>query len=238
MRALPPETIVAARPVVVSAATPDSPYGVNIDGTLLTGYPLDVISAGAHEQTPIVLGDTANETSRAVSLAFDATETDYEAAVAASFPSNKDAVLAQYPASDYASPWSAWVALTSDAWHVCPTREIARAFLDGQDLPIYRYSFAHGSDRSADVVYGAWQGVDLLYLFGTMTSPSGAESALSSATQGAFLRFASGGDPNGGALPPWSLWSDADTIFVFDLSASTQHGLRNKQCDFWASLSP
>ena len=238
MRALPANKIISAAPVVVGSAAPDSPYGVNVDGTLLSGKPIDVISAGGHQQMPVVLGNTTNETSRDVGLAMDATESDYEAAIASAFATNKDAVLAQYPASDYASPWSAWVALTSDALHVCPTREIARAFLDGQDLPFYRYSFAHGSDRSEDVAYGAWQGVDLLYLFGGLPSPSSAESVLAVELQGTWARFASLGDPNGPPLPTWPAWSDDDSVFVFDVTLSTQNGLRNKQCDFWASLAP
>jgi para-nitrobenzyl esterase len=238
MRALPADKVVSALPVAVTAAAPGSPYGVNVDGTFLTGNPIDLIDAGGYLPVTVVLGSTANETSRAVTLPFGAAESDYEAAIAASFPANKGAVLTQYPASDYASPWNAWVALTSDAWHVCPTRAVARAFLDGQDLPVYRYDFAHGSDASADVMFGAWQGVDLLYMFGALGSPSAAESTLATDLQGAFTRFAGNGDPNGGALPAWSVWSDADTVFVFDLTPVTQHGLRNKQCDFWDSLAP
>ena len=52
MRALPADKVVSALPAVVSAAAPDSPYGVIVDGWALAGPPLDVISAGGHHQVP------------------------------------------------------------------------------------------------------------------------------------------------------------------------------------------
>lgn len=245
LRAASVESIVRAVSVAPAiASTNPSPYGPVIDYSFLTGAPLDVISAGGHSQVPILLGDVSDETSRTVSLKPDATDADYRAAVAAAFPSLiKDTVLTHYPSTDYPSPWSAFVALTTDRNFICPARRAARAFLDGQDVPVFRYLLTHAFDDSPALhPYGAFDGADVLYLFGHLTAdgyvPSGAESALSDFVQRGWIDFFSAGNPNEPSLPNWPAYGSGDPYLALDSTIASSNGLRTTQCDFWDSMSP
>ena len=50
--------------------------------------------------------------------------------------------LEQYPVGSYATPRQAFVAMTTDARFVCPSRTVARAMTAGQQEPVYRYLFS------------------------------------------------------------------------------------------------
>ena len=244
LRALPAAQLVGALPTTVDVAGPAPVYGPIVDGVALTGAPLDVIGAGGHVAVPLLIGTNADETSKTVPLPTTASDADYRAAVAARFPALGAEVLARYPSSDYASPWAAFVALTTDAKFVCPARRAARAFADGQVEPVFRYVFSHAlDDAPAQKKFGAWHGVEVLYVFDHLAVagyvPSPAETALAATIEHAWARFADGGDPNDGASPPpWPRWDATDPYLRLDAPLSTGAGVRTAQCDFWDGVSP
>ncbi|GAC1558722.1 MAG: carboxylesterase/lipase family protein [Polyangiales bacterium] len=243
LRALPAAQIVGALPAPVEVAGAVSVYGPIVDGVALTGAPLDVITAGGHASVPLVIGTNSEETSKAVPLATTASDAEYRAAVATLFPVVEDTVLAQYPSTDYASPWAAYVALTTDAKFVCPARRAARAFADGQVEPVFRYVFSHAlDDAPAQKKLGAWHGVEALYVFDHLavagSVPSAAEAALAAPIEPAWARFADGGDPSDGASgPTWPAWDATDPYLRLDAPLSTGNGVRGAQCDFWDGLA-
>jgi para-nitrobenzyl esterase len=154
-----------------------------------------------------------------------------------------DAVLAAYPVGDYATPRAAYVQLTSDAKFVCGARRIARAAAAGQDEPVYRYHFTHGLDSGAVAAFGAWHGLEVLFVFGAIDIagyvPSAGEVALSQEMMGYWSRFGATGDPNGGSAVPWPEYDPAlDNHLVLDDPITSANGVRTTQCDFWDSLVP
>lgn len=238
LRALPPEAILLALPPVVTVASSSGQlWGPAVDGFVLRDTPEAAMSKGEHNRVPFAVGANADETASAVPAI--STEADYRLAVAAQFGALAPLVLAQYPASAFPTPRKAFVAVTSDARFVCPSRRIARAAAKGGS-PTFRYFFSYPASR----LYGAVHGVELPFVFGSFAAipgytPDAEALALSDAMNGAWARFAAGGDPNGPGLPPWPAYDPArDATLVWDAPASAANGVRTAACDFWDSLMP
>ncbi|MEJ7730811.1 MAG: carboxylesterase family protein [Polyangiaceae bacterium] len=243
MRGLSTADVLSAKPVVIDVAGALSGYGAVIDGHAVLDRPLDVIASGAHNAVPFLVGANSDETSRSTPLPQTATEAQYEAAVTTLLGALAAPALEQYPAADYASPWAAYVALTSDAKFICSARRAARAALEGQTEPVRLYHLSHGVEGSPTLApFGAWHGVDVLYLFDHLDiggyTPTAAESAVSAAMIDRWASFAATGDPDAsGATPAWPLYDLDDAYLGFDDPVIAGTGIRSAQCDFWDSLS-
>ncbi len=245
MRALPAESAVAALPVKTEVAGAIGGYGTVDDGYVLVGKPLDTIAAGRGAKVPMIVGTNKMETSRSVPIPLTATEAQYEAAVRSLFAGAADRVLAEYPVSDYASPWDAYVALTTDAKFTCGARRVLGA-LAASSTPAYRYFFSHVLDNGSPIVkkIGASHGVDVLYTFDHLNIAGYVEGPGDRVVADAFTRrwasFAKNpADPNGGATPAWPAYSSAtDPYLELDSPVRTGEGLRRSHCDFWEAFAP
>lgn len=245
MRSLTANDVVSALPIKIEPAGALTGYGPTNDGHVVSGKPLDTIKAGAHAKVPMIVGSNSEETSRSVPLSPIATEFQYKAAVRDLFPGAiGDAVLAQYPAASYASPWAAYVALTTDAKFGCAARKTLRA-LHASSTPAYRYFLSHPLDNLPLLAkFGAWHGVDILFVFDKLNftgyTPSANDRAVSDAMMHRWASFArSSSDPNGGQTPTWPAYDAAsDPYLELASPLSTGTGVRTAACDFWAAQLP
>ena len=238
LRALPAEAVLLAVPPVVTVSSPSGQlWGPAVDGFVLRDAPEAAMAKGEHNRVPFAVGANADET--AASVPAIATEADYRLAVSAQFGVLAPLVLAQYPASAFPTPRKAFVAVTSDARFVCPSRRFARAAAKGGS-PVFRYFFSYPASRA----YGAVHGVELPFVFGTLGdvpgyTPDASALALSDAMNAAWARFAATGDPNGPGLPAWPAYDPTrDATLVWDAPASAANGIRSAACDFWDSFLP
>jgi para-nitrobenzyl esterase len=244
LRALDTTALLEARPGVADVAGLSAGnYGPAIDGWVITEDPFDTLENGRHNRVPFAIGANSDETSRAVPMI--TTPAQYEMAVRMTFGplGIADAVLAAYPVGDYPTPRAAYVQLTSDAKFVCGARRIARAAAAGQDEPVYRYHFTHALDSGPIAAFGAWHGLEVLFVFGVLDVagyvPSAGEVALSQSMMGYWSRFGATGDPNGGSAVTWPEYDAAlDNHLVLDDPIGTAEDVRTAQCDFWDSLVP
>lgn len=217
-------------------------YSPVVDGYVVTDSPVDVIRRGKHNRVPFIVGSSSDETSRqAASVGPIPDEGAYRNAVSDLFGSTAEAkILAEYPASSYGTPQKAFIAATTDALHICPSRRVARAGDAGQTEPVYRYFFTHALENSPLNASGAFHALDTLFVFGLGSyrpSASAAEIALADAMMGYWTRFAVSGNPNGGGAVPWPLYEAAtDPYLQFDNAIVAGSGIRKGKCDFWDSL--
>jgi len=227
-------------------------YDGVIDGYLLPEAPRALIAARGHNAVPVIVGTTSAENGRNAPRI--ATTEDYEAAVRdyvrrSALPAGvADRVLQQYPASDYPAPRDAYVALTSDVKFVCQARMDARAFAAAQAAPVYRYWFDHVPDNGGAQAraFGAFHGIELLYLFGVLDvglealryRPGPGDRAVAAAMQGYWARFAAAGDPSAGEAVNWPPFTrDTEAYLALGAPIATGTALRAAQCDFWDSLA-
>lgn len=243
MRGISVEQVLDAGASPIQVAGAAGPYGPLADGWVHDGQPLATIAAGKHNQVPMIVGSNSDETSRSVPLKETATEAEYEAAVGLLFKSIGPQVLTMYPAASYPSPWHAYVALTSDVKFVCGARKALRALHKGQSSPVFRYHFEHQLDNAVQLQkYGAWHGLDVLFVFDSLDvggyPPSKNETALSGAFQGYWAGLAAKGDPNGDGAVAWPAYSDDDPYLRLGTPVEAAAGLRTEQCDFWDLVFP
>jgi para-nitrobenzyl esterase len=243
LRALSPEALVTAVPTTVDIAGKQSGYQPNVDGWVLPQVPLDAITAGKHNHVPFVVGANHDETGKEVG---QMDETQYEASVLALAGGSQalaNQILAEYPSLAYESPRAAYVALTSDLKFICTARKVARAAVNAQTEPVYRYFFTHVLDNGSAVTkaFGAFHGLELLFVFEHLDAmgyvPSAGETALAGAIDGYWSRLAAAGDPNGQGAVAWPLYdATKDTFLQLDDAIMAGQGVRTQECDFWEGL--
>jgi para-nitrobenzyl esterase len=243
LRGVAPLELVAKVPAQVSVTGLDGSglkFGPVTDGRVIPEAPMVALAAGRHNRVPFVVGANSDETSRSVPSIPDAMT--YERIVRQQFGLVADLVLAEYPASAFATPLQAYVQLTTDARFVCPARKVARAADAGQPEPVYRYFFTHALDAGMARAFGAWHGLEILFVFAHLEVagyvPSPAERALSDQMIGYWTRLAAG-DPNGASAPAWPVYDSAlDSHLVLDNTITAANGVRTDRCDFWDRLFP
>lgn len=239
LRAAPAETVLRAVPGVASVLGGSGQlYGPAVDGLLLRESPIDALRSGRARRIPFVVGANADETGAAAPAI--ATEAAYRTLVLSQYgPVLGTLILERYPASAYATPRKAYVALTTDARFVCPSRRYARAAAAGGG-PVFRYLFTH----PANPLFGAVHAVELPFVFGTLDAipgftPSAAQRSLSDAMNASWARLAGAGDPNGPGLTAWPPYDPArDTTLAWDTQPAAVNGVRTAVCDFWDLLGP
>ena len=242
LRSRTPAELLAALPPEVSVSGAPPTYQPSVDGTLLPGVPLEVIRAGQHNRVPVVIGANADETGQDVPLGY--TEAQYELFLATTFtnPTVRTLVADQYSSAKFGSARKAYVALTSDLKFICPSRAMARALDAAQSVPVYRYFFAEVPDAPVSALYGAFHGLELLYVFGALDvrgyAPTPAERALSSAMQRYWGGLAASGVPAAVGAPTWTAYDPGrDNHLVLDATAlAVADGVNTARCDFWAGL--
>jgi para-nitrobenzyl esterase len=241
LRAIPAAMVVTQLPGAVSVAMGSGTegFGPVVDGDVLPADPLTALTSGQFTRVPVVVGVNANETSRAVPTLSD--DAAYAAAVQAWVGAAlAPRVVAQYPAAAFPNPTAAFVAATTDARFVCPARRVARAV--APHAPVYRYLFAHALDSTMARMYGAWHGLEVLWVFHSLTAvplytPSAPELALSDAMIDYWTRFAASGDPNDGTATTWPRYDVATDAYIrLDNAVTSGAGLRTAECDFWDGL--
>jgi len=231
--------ILAALPAVASVGGPIPPFGPSVDDSLLPMSPLAQIRAAAHNRVPTIVGANGDELGRSVPLTF--TQRDFDAALLAAFPSStvRTQIAALYSAAEFGSARRAYIALTSDIRFVCPARTIARTLAAAQTPLVFRYHFTEVPDATESQPFGAFHGLELLYLFGVLDvrgyRPTVAEFALATDMQRYWGNVAAGGQPGGGALSLWTPYQTArDNHLVLEAGAvREQDGVNTVRCNFW-----
>ncbi len=223
-------------------------FGPVIDGLVLVEAPLERIAAGLHNAVPVVIGANADETAIFTPLGTP-TAAGYAARVQAVFGALAAAVLAEYPLEDYPSARWAWIALTTDAQFVCPSRWMARALAEAQSEPVWRYLFSRVPAGLSGELYGSWHGLELPYVFGKVDAVAAetgwiaeaADRTVEDAMGRYWTNLASSGDVNGpdtkGGPPAWPLYDiDIDSTLEIGDPILPVNGVRTDKCDFWEDL--
>jgi len=242
LRSKSPAALLAALPPTVSVSGGQAPFQPSVDGTFLPATPIERIRGGQHNRVPVVIGANADETGQDVPLTFS--DAQYQAFLAATFqtPSVLAAVADLYSAANFGSSRKAYVALTSDLKFICPSRTTARALVAAQSEPVFRYFFTEVPDSPSSAVYGAFHGLELLFVYGAVDvrgyAPTAAERALSLAMQRYWGSFAATGAPAATGSAAWTQFDPArDSHLVLDSAATRMaEGVNTARCDFWAQF--
>jgi len=161
-----------------------------VDGVELPARPLELLESGRGNPVPTIVGNThdegtlfaswANEIVPGISFPLQPGElhtmisaifgAGWGNATSASGARVADAVVAQYPASDYPpgalNEWWRASAVVRDYIFACPSRRLARA-LDRRSVPVYRYHFAPDFCTQPSLEDAGWIDFQLLHCYHT-----------------------------------------------------------------------
>ena len=223
-------------------------WGPIVDGLDIPDQPRTLYEIGAFNQVPTIIGATRDEGWIYADRSFPAglTTEQYETTVEAEFgAADAPAILAKYPATDFASPKLALSRLIGDVEAVCEARRVAR-LIERTKTPVYLYSF----EREVDAVVPdlVIHGLDRNFVFGNNYAPptpyvlNADDLALFGAISGYWTRFAASGNPNSDdtAVVHWPAYKHpngrgrgADQYIVLDWPVREDKRLREAHCDFW-----
>lgn len=163
-----------------------------------------------------------------------------------------------YPVALYPSPWWTLVNVMTDALILCPATHVADTLsrrgsgpYATRTSPVFVYYFTHVLEVIALFMnpirtMNATHGTELIPVFGYDFLMWGAgEPALAGAMSRYWMRFAVGGDPNGGSDPAWSAYNTANrTVAQLDVASDGSGanitmltgGVRMATCDEWWKL--
>lgn len=256
LRALPVDKVLAELPGGVGITT----AGLGGDGTLRMGpiaggaflpkSPHAALADGSAAQVPVVFGVNAEEQAGAFLFPVqdDAALTQHIQTVFALLPkAQRDQLVATYTAPGaFADAGEAQEQLYADMRFVCPARRYAKAAAAGGNAAVRRYYFA----RRAVTKQGetpAKHGIELLYVFGTMSdiplfSPHADDLALAAGMRAMWGQLARGEAPawdagTDAAPLAWPVWDAAsDPALRLDMPVAVQQGVITERCNVWEGV--
>lgn len=224
-----------------------------VDGKILPQTLREAFTSGEFNRVPVISGVTRDERTFFVGLTELETGTvltadQYPDRVEAEFGDNAEAVLEQYPLTDYGSPSEALAAAQSDSGFICGTHMFNQWVTPF--IPVYGYEFADRSAPSyaplASFPYGAAHTFEIQYLFlgyhgatGTPQPLNEAQQSLSDDMVSYWTTFADTANPNSEETPLWPKFTqnrERYQVLILPEPHTTQSYAERHNCEFWASL--
>jgi len=196
------------------------------DGVTLTEPARNQAADGGLDDIPVLIGSNADEATLFTLRTPEPTDAELRTR-AATVTDDPDALLALYPAADFATSLDRLRAMFTDATFVCPTLDFAEA-----DADAFVYHFTYVSDRFL-TGRGAADGFELAPLFGHpeglgVAEPGGDadDLALADDMQSAWTDFAATGDPGQGFAP----YGERGQITLLDTPITQTDEIRDGRC--------
>jgi para-nitrobenzyl esterase len=204
---------------ILHAPDPKAPgFGTIIDGELIVGSNEDLFQQARFNDTPILVGFTADELGATPPKALaEWMESvirgsgckEAQPAIAKAYPRTNDAAtsMLRYLYRDFYVGWPTW--------------EWARLQSSKGHNRAYIYMFdVHGPEQP----FGAWHASEYPFVFGNFPKPpTPNDEAVSALMRQYWINFAAHGDPNGPGLPIWKAFDEESQMaMVFSASSRSQ----------------
>ena len=219
------------------ALTAPQPVRMITDGWAFPEDERAALLAGRFAKVPMLIGGVEQEGTFFVGRMPVKTHADYQGFLKGGFGKFADEAAKLYPASNDAEGLDAVAAFLADSLFNLGVRGLAR--LNAKDEKhTYRYLFTRRRGGKATPPSHV---EEVPYVFGTLDQhffgadvPTDAtDQALSETMMGAWVRFATTGDPNGGGLT-WPAYDPAkDNYVVFDATVGQGAQWRKTEMDFF-----
>ncbi|MFW6163688.1 MAG: carboxylesterase/lipase family protein, partial [Planctomycetota bacterium] len=240
LRAVPAAKLLDASKPVRGLFGRGIKFGPVIDGWAILDDPADLWAAGKQHDVPFLTGANADEGSVFTRQLPIKRAVGYRLTVRMLFGDRADEVLRLFPVPANGDVREVVSRLVGVSSFVVQARFLARA-MEKVDSPGYLYHFARAPQSGPAKAYGAFHGLEIGYVFGTLNSvfgPTPKDWALSKAMRGCWTRFARTGDPNGEGIPPWPAYEAAkDQYIEFGDTIAVKAGLWKQACDLFDELA-
>ena len=214
--------------------------GPAIDGYAIPRDPLALYASGEASNVPVIIGSNADEGTLFLQQIPIRRPVGYLLAARRLFGQYADRVLDLFPVRTAEDVRPAIARLVTVSAFIAPARRAARA-LSAHNPNVRMYHFTRVTPLLKERGIGATHGVEIFYVFRTFppaVNPDGEDSAVASAMHGAWLRFATSGDPNLQGAPQWPAFTPANDAYMeFGDRLGAASGLFTRECDLFDEIS-
>jgi len=240
LRAVSPEELLTASNPVQGLFGRGTRFGPVIDGWALPDDPSDLWQAGKQHDVPFLTGSNADEGTIFLRQLPIQRVLGYQLTVRMLYRERADDLLKLFPVARDAEVKDAMGRLVGVASFVAPARFLARS-MERVQSPGYLYHFTRVAPAGPTQPYGAFHGMEIGYVFGTLKpamGPTARDWELSRIMSACWVRFAKAGDPNGEGLPRWPVNRAAtDQCVEFGDTVEAKAGLHKQACDLFDEIS-
>ena len=185
---------------------------------------------------PVIVGSNADEGTSLVPPATVPTTVDsFTAAAKKKYGDLADRFAKTYPVASDSDVRAAYLHAFRDEWFTWEMRTWAR-MMDRAGSKAFVYYFSRVPPRPDAEKYGAYHAAEIAYVFDNLArlpwKSMPEDRALSEAMSGAWVRFATSGDPNGGSLPAWAPYDSRQEKYLeFGDRVRPGEALLKAECD-------
>jgi para-nitrobenzyl esterase len=221
----------------VAQEPPGTRTAACVDGWVFPQEIAAIYAAEKQAAIPVMVGSNADEGTSLFAAAVPPTHDAYEEAVRKKYGTLADAFGKVYPVTSDSDVRNAFLHAMRDEWFTWEMRVWARSTQQaGQSA--YLYYFSHVPPHPQRAELGAYHAAEIPYVFDNLKlvpwETAAADQALATAVSGAWVRFATTGDPNGGGLPKWDAYQPTSEPYLdFGDKVQAAQGLLKTECDFF-----
>lgn len=184
-----------------------------VDGWVLPEDVATIFAQGKQNDVPLIVGYNADEGTTLAPQAANLKAMMFTGGVYQRYGSQADAFLKIYPAASDEQAVSSFYSAYRDQVFGWEMRTWARMATKTGHQPAYLYYFSRRPPGPQSARLRAFHASDIAYVFGTFVWPfpwEETDKKLSDAMTSYWVNFAATGNPNGGSLTKWPVYSAKD----------------------------
>jgi len=210
LRELPAETIVDGLNMASMGPAQATYPGPLIDGKIVTDTVERLYKEGKYQHVPMIVG------ANSMDIGFTRASTIEE--LFAPFGTNAEAAKTAYDAAGSSDVRALGMKVSADQLMIEPARFVAQT-LSSQGVPVWEYRFAYVVTSMRQQWPGAPHATEIPFVFDTVQAKYGAQltpedESIARRTNEYWANFAKTGSPNGGGLPTWPQYTNADKLLI------------------------
>jgi para-nitrobenzyl esterase len=190
----------------------------NVDGWVLPAATARTFDRGEQYQVPLIIGYNHDEWTALRHYWPTVTLDGFRQILRAVYGPLADRTMELYPAATDAEAAAAADRWQTDFYYVGPSRFIADRMARSGGRT-YLYVFSRSIHVPGGEKLGAHHGIEIPYVWDTLASETWVprqpyDEQLAGTISGAWVRFAATGDPNGGGMAAWPLYTSANDDYL------------------------
>lgn len=231
----PAREIIAAQEAFIKKSALHFPLRAELDGTLMSQYPLDTIRQGSSRGKRLLLGTNRDESALFIGPrpATDPAARDLGNLSEEQFRAIEEQYRQLYP--DMSDEVRRIRSLTAEEYWI-PSLRVADAHVKaGGTAFVYRFDFAESTGHYAGL---AFHSSELRFVWDHLPeTSSAADTALAKTVHAAWCAFIRGETPQGPGLPKWPAYStQARPTMILDASSRLENAPQQAEFTAWDGL--
>jgi para-nitrobenzyl esterase len=208
-----------------------------VDGWVLPQDIATIFAQGKQNDVPLIVGYNADEGTALAPQGANMKAFMFIGGVHQRYGSQADALLKIYPAGSDEQAVSSFYSAYRDQAFGWEMRTWARMATKTGHQPAYMYYFSRRPPGPQSARLRAFHASEIAYVFGTFVWPfpwEDTDKKLSDAMTSYWVNFAASGNPNGGSLTKWPVYSSKDDqALEFGDQITVRSGINKAGLDFF-----